>query len=168
MARLHYPPRTCVSGNRTRSHQRYFWQCFQQQRHHGKWAYVERVNPLLRNANFAPMPAAAPHSDPRAAPRMEIRTNVINWPVCAHASFTGPKENLSMMVKPNTTFERFTAEDFGLRIGDADAHCPSLYIIRKSRNLSHADIHQRSEAGKKRDAERRREKKRDKKRAHIQ
>ena len=73
-----------------------------------------------------------------------------------------------MMVKHLSTFEKFNAEDFGLRAGDQDAHCPSFYIIRKSRILSHADLHQRSEAGKKRDAERRKEKKRDKKRARIQ
>ena len=93
-------------------------------------------------------------------PLREIRTIVINWPVHSDALLSGPKESLSMMVKPIHTFDKFNAEDFGLRPNDHDAHCPSLYMIRKSRFLSHADFHQRSEEGKKRDAERRKEKRR--------
>ena len=100
-------------------------------------------------------------------PYEEIRTIIISWPAYSDASLTGPKKSLSMMVKPLTTFEKFNAEDFGLRPNDHDAHCPSFCIIRKSRIISHADLHQRSEAGKKRDAERRKEKKRDKKRART-
>ena len=57
-----------------------------------------------------------------------------------------------MMVKPLKTFEKYNVEDCDLKSGYQDSHTPSFYNIRKSRVLSHADFHQRSEAGKKRDA----------------
>ena len=72
-----------------------------------------------------------------------------------------------MMVKPLTTFEKYNVEDFGLRSSDKDSHTPSFYIIRKSRIVPHADLHQRSEAGKKRDTERQKAKKRENKRARY-
>ncbi len=70
-----------------------------------------------------------------------------------------------MMVKRITKFDDLVAKDFGLRPNDKDTHAPSLYIIRKSRDLTHSDLHQRSAAGKEREAERRRVKKRGQKRA---
>ena len=72
-----------------------------------------------------------------------------------------------MIVKPIRKFEKYDVEEFGLKASDEDAHIPSFYIIRKTRTLSHADFHSRSEAGKKHDAERRKEKKREKKRARY-
>ena len=92
-------------------------------------------------------------------PYEEIRTIIINWPAFSDASLSGPRENLSILVKPLTTFEDYNVEDFGLCGSDKDAHTPSFYIIRKSRIISHADLHQRSEAGKKCDADHRKEKK---------
>ena len=72
-----------------------------------------------------------------------------------------------MLDKYQPTLEKSTVEGFGLRSGDTDSHCPSFYIVRKNRELSHADRHQRSEEGKKRDAERRKEKRRERKRARA-
>ncbi len=96
----------------------------------------------------------------------EIRTMVINWPVFTDVSLSGLKEHRQMMVKQMTKFDDFDAQDFGLQAHDKDAHSPSFYIIRKSRDLTHSDLHQRSAAGKERDAERRRIKKRGHKRVH--
>ena len=101
-------------------------------------------------------------------PHEEIRTIFINWPAYTDTQLSGPKENLKMMVKPMRTFEHCTVEDVGMHVVDHDSHTPSFYVIRKSHNLDHDDLHQRSEAGKKRDTERRKEKKREKKRARIQ
>ena len=92
----------------------------------------------------------------------EIRTIFINWPAYNHASLTGEMENLSMIVKPIHQFEKYDVEDFGLKASDTDSHIPGFYIIRKTRTLSHADYHSRSEAGKKREAERRKEKRNEK------
>ena len=71
---------------------------------------------------------------------------------------------MKMLVRHLPTFDKFTAEDLGLRAGDTDAHCPSFYIIRKSQDLTHKDLHQRSAAGKDRDAKRRKQKRTEKKR----
>ena len=51
---------------------------------------------------------------------------------------------------------------FGLKATDTDSHIPGFYIIRKTRTTSHADYHSRSEAGRKREAERRKDKRREK------
>ena len=92
----------------------------------------------------------------------------INWPAYTDAQLSGPKENLKMRVKPLRTFVHFNVEDFGLNPTDQNSHTPSLYTIRNSHNLDHADLHQRSAAGRKCDTERRKDKKREKKRARIQ
>ena len=101
-----------------------------------------------------------------AEPSKEIRTIFINWPAYNLASLTGEMENLSMIVKPIKKFEKYDVEDFGLKATDTDSHIPGFYIIRKTRTLSHADYHSRSEAGRRREAERRKEK-RNEKRAHY-
>ena len=93
----------------------------------------------------------------------EIQTVMFNWPVHSGPTFTGPIKQYEMMVKDMKTFDKYGAEDFGLKPADADSHSPSLFLIRKTPKLSHADSHQRSEEGKKRDAERRKKKRQDKK-----
>ena len=75
---------------------------------------------------------------------------------------------MELMIKYVSKFERFDVEDFGLKPSDCDSHCPSLYVIRKSLTTSHADRHQRSEAGKKHDAERRKLKKKETKKRRTE
>ena len=63
-----------------------------------------------------------------------------------------------MIVKPNLKFTGYDVEDFGLKSTDEDAHIPGFYLVRKTRTTTHADFHHCSEAGRKREAERRKEK----------
>ena len=67
---------------------------------------------------------------------------------------------MTLSIKQLVTFNQFTVRDFGLQQQDRDAHTPSLYLLRKSAETTHADRHQRSAAGQKRDTERRTLKKR--------
>ena len=62
---------------------------------------------------------------------------------------SGPRSDFSTSQRPDTP----------MKATDTDSHIPGFYIIRKTRTLSHADYHSRSEAGKEHDAERRKEKK---------
>ena len=73
-----------------------------------------------------------------------------------------------MFVKYIPKFERFTVEDFGLKSSDKDVQVPSFFIIRKSRDSSHKDRHQRSAEGQQRDKQRRKDKRREKKQLHRQ
>ena len=54
-------------------------------------------------------------------------------------------------------------EDFGLKATDQDAHCPAFFVIRKSEELQHKDLHLRSAAGKRKDKEKSARKKKAKK-----
>ena len=56
-----------------------------------------------------------------------------------------------MFVREVKKLNDFTVEDFGLKSSDSDSHTPSMFIIRKSPKLSHADLHSRSEIGKQAD-----------------
>ena len=114
-------------------------------------------------------------------PHEEIRTIFINWSVSegkrfrdvpssssAAAPFTDlidpVASQMTLSIKQLVTFNQFTVRDFGLQQQDRDAHTPSLYLLRKSAEATHADRHRRSAAGQQRDAERRTLKKRQAKR----
>ena len=97
----------------------------------------------------------------------EIRTIMFNWPTETDPTFSGQTEMFEMMVKDVKKLSGFTVEQFGLKSTDQDSHIPSLFIVRKSRKLSHKDRHQQSEASKKRDAERRKKKQRDSKKRRL-
>ena len=67
-----------------------------------------------------------------------------------------------MFIKYIPKSERFKVEDFGLKSSDKDAHVPSFYIIRKSRESSHKDRHQRSAESRQRGDQRRKDERREK------
>ena len=102
-------------------------------------------------------------------PNEEIRTIFINWSVSegkrfhdvpssssAAAPFTDLIDpitpQMTLSIKQLITVDKFTIMDFGLQAKDAGAHTPSLYLLRKSAESTHADRHRRSAEGQKRDA----------------
>ena len=117
-------------------------------------------------------------------PHTEIRSIFINWPVKYGKRLSAPTSSSSsnpyveqnpfheyheyqcgrMQIKHCPRFDDFNVEDFGVRAGDADMHVLALYIVKKSPNMTHKDLHMRSDAGKKRDAERRKMKRQAKRR----
>ena len=92
----------------------------------------------------------------------EMRTIIVNWPVHADPSSKGPLSHKELMIKPIDKWGSYDAADFGLRATDTDSHSPCLYLLRKAEVAGRAAVHVRSEAGKKRDAERRTQKRREK------
>ena len=98
-------------------------------------------------------------------PDGEIRTIILNWPFSSQPSLTGPQQYQKLLIKPVNKWGAFDAADFGLRASDSDSHSPHLYLLRKADSSGHAAVHGRSEAGKKRDAERRKQKRREKRAA---
>ena len=95
-------------------------------------------------------------------PHEEIRTIIINWPTFPNSTLTGRPVMLKLSIKQQSHFESHNVEDYGLKVSDTDSHTPSFYMIRKG-SLTHADLHQRSAEGKRKDDERRKRKKRKKK-----
>ena len=92
----------------------------------------------------------------------EIRTIIVNWPVHTVPSFKGPMEHLEMSIKPLNRWAQLSASDFGLKERDSDSHTPYLYLLRKAATVGRrADRHVRSEAGKQKDTEKRKQKKRE-------
>ena len=68
-----------------------------------------------------------------------------------------------MYVKPLDLWKTFTVEDFGLKASDEDAHCPAFFIVRKSSEMKHKDLHVRSAEGKRKDSKKSARKKKAKK-----
>ena len=95
-------------------------------------------------------------------PHEEIRTIIINWPTFTNPTLQGRQVKLRIFIKAESHFESHEVEAYGLKTSDTDAHTPSFYLIRKG-TLTHADLHQRSAEGKRKDDERRKRKKRKKK-----
>ena len=92
----------------------------------------------------------------------EIRSIIVNWPTHTMSSFKGPMEHLEMTIKPIDRWSQYSASDFGLRERDSDSHTPYLYLLRKAAAVGRrADRHVRSEAGKQKDAEKRKQRKRE-------
>ena len=95
----------------------------------------------------------------------EIRTIIVNWPVHTDPSFKEPLVHKELIIKPIDKWDSYDAADFGLRATDTDSHSPYLYFLRKAEVAGRAAVHVRSEVGKKRDAERRKQKRREKRAA---
>ena len=86
----------------------------------------------------------------------------MNWPINTQPTFKGPQEHKELSIKPVDRWSDFTAADFGLKDRDQDSHTPYLYLLRKAEGARRADRHVRSEAGKQKDAEKRKQKLREK------
>ena len=68
-----------------------------------------------------------------------------------------------MYIKPQDLWKTFSVEDFGLKPTDSDAHSPAFFLVKKSVELKHKDLHTRSAAGKRKDSKKNARKKKAKK-----